>query len=99
MMPILRPVATVSLALLVLFALELAGAFTGWGHIFGGLLLVPAGIMVVLVGVFFMRVGESGGLAKFFALAAIFWLLILLGLGSIDPMTRTDYPVTVTQYP
>lgn len=99
MMRIVRPVAAVWLVLAVLFGLELGGAFTGFGHMFGGLLLMPAGLMVLLVGLFFMRVRESGGLAKFFAIAALFWLLVLLGLGSIDPMTRTDYPVSVTQYP
>ena len=80
-------------------ALELGGSFAARGHGLGGLLLLPAGIMVLLVGLYFMRVRESGGLARFFALAAIFWLLVLLGLGSIDPMTRRDYPVPVTEYP
>ncbi|MBV9757335.1 MAG: hypothetical protein JO047_09800, partial [Alphaproteobacteria bacterium] len=55
--------------------------------------------MVLLVGFFFMRVRQAGRLARFFALAALFWLLVLLGLGSIDPMTRTVFPVTVTRYP
>jgi hypothetical protein len=32
-----------------------------------------------------------------FALGALFWLLILLGLGSADPLTRTDYPVSGVQ--
>lgn len=96
---ILAPIAAVWLALAGLFALELAGALTGFGHVFGGFLLVPAAVMVALVGRFYMRIRESGGLATFFALAAVFWLLVLLGLGSIDPMTRTDYPVTVTEYP
>lgn len=99
MMRLARPIVAVWLALGALYGLELGGAFTGFGHLFGGFLLVPAAIMVLLVGLFFMRVRESGGLAKFFAIAAIFWLLVLLGMGSIDPMTRTDYPVTITQYP
>lgn len=99
MMRVVRPIAAVWLALGLLFALELAGAFTGFGHRFGGFLLVPAAVMVLLVGFFFMRVREAGRLARFVALAAAFWLLVLLGLGSIDPMTRTVYPVTVTRYP
>jgi caa(3)-type oxidase subunit IV len=99
MMRLVRPIAAVWLALGLLFALELAGGFTGWGHAFGGLLLIPAAVMVLLVAFFFMRVREAGRLARFFALAALFWLLVLLGLGSIDPMTRTIYPVTVTRYP
>jgi hypothetical protein len=23
----------------------------------------------------------------------MFWLIVLLGLGSVDPLTRTDFPV------
>jgi len=99
MMRIVRPIAFVWLALALLMALELGGAFLHAGHVFGGFLLVPAGVMVLLVGFFFMRVQRSGGLAPFFALAALFWLLVLLGLDSMDAMTRTDYPVQATEYP
>jgi cytochrome c oxidase subunit IV len=99
MMRLARPIAAVWLALGLLFALELAGALTGWGHALGSALLIPAAAMVWLVGFYFMRVRVAGRLARFFALAAVFWLLVLLGLGSIDPMTRTVYPVAVTQYP
>ncbi len=81
---ILGPVLAVLLALLVLFGLELGGSFTRLGHVFG---------------VFYMRVGEAGRLSGFFAIAALFWLLILLGMGSMDAMTRTNFPVTVTEYP
>jgi hypothetical protein len=28
-----------------------------------------------------------------FAVAAVFWLIVLLGLGSIDALTRTHYDV------
>jgi hypothetical protein len=30
---------------------------------------------------------------RLFAAAGLLWLTILLGLGSLDPLTRTDYPV------
>lgn len=92
---IVGPVALIWLILALLMGVELGGAFAG----VGGLLLFPAAIMVLLVGFYFMRVQESGRLARFFALAAMFWLLVLLGLGSLDPMTRIDYPVAVTRYP
>lgn len=96
---VLGPVVRVWLALGALMGLELGGSFAARGHGLGGLLLVPAAIMVLLVGLYFMRVKAAGGLARFFALAAIFWLVVLLGLGSIDPMTRHDYPSPVTEYP
>jgi len=96
---IVRGAALVWLALAALMAVELGGSLARLGPGFSGLLLLPAAIMVLLVGLCFMRVRESGGLARFFALAAIFWLTVLLGLGSIDPLTRHDYSVDVTQYP
>jgi hypothetical protein len=32
-----------------------------------------------------------------FAIAGFFWLIVLLGLGSIDPLTRTDHRVEPSQ--
>ncbi|MBV9784516.1 MAG: hypothetical protein JO264_11925 [Acidisphaera sp.] len=99
MMQTLRPLLLVWLALLALLGVELGGAFLRLGHLFGGLLLLPAGAMVALVGLFFMRLRHASGLSRGFALAAMFWLVVLLGLGSMDPMTRTLHPVAMTTYP
>lgn len=99
MMRILGPVGAVFLALLALFGWELGASFVPAGHLYGGFLLVPAGLMALLIGVFFMRVGRAGRLSGFFAIAALFWLLLLLGYGSMDAMTRTNFPVTITEYP
>ncbi len=49
--------------------------------------------MVALVGLTFMRVQHSIAPARGFALAGLLWLLLLLGLGTMDPLTRTVYPV------
>lgn len=55
--------------------------------------LLPAVLMVATVAVGFMEVRRGPVLVRAFAVAGVFWLLILLGLGSTDPLTRTDYPV------
>ena len=56
-------------------------------------MLIPAVLMVGVVGVVFMEVGRGPEIVRLFAAAGLLWLAILLGLGSLDPMTRTDYPV------
>ncbi len=57
------------------------------------LLLVPAVLMVGLAGVVFMEVRKGPGIVRLFAVASLLWLLILLGLGSMDPFTRVMYYV------
>ena len=83
------------LALLLIAAIEAAGSFVHFDSHWRPLLLIPALGMVALVGLMFMRVGRGSDLARGFALAALFWLLLLLGLGTMDPMTRAVYSVPV----
>ncbi|MBV8777303.1 MAG: hypothetical protein JO258_08915, partial [Alphaproteobacteria bacterium] len=45
------------------------------------------------VATMFMQIGRGPALVRVFAAAGLLWLTILLGLGSVDPLTRTDYPV------
>lgn len=59
-----------------------------------GLVLVPALIMVGIVAIGFMELAKGPQTARFFALAGVVWLAILLGLGSLDPMTRMLYPTS-----
>jgi cytochrome c oxidase subunit 4 len=55
---------------------------------------LPIGIiMACVVAVCFMNLRRSSPLSRIFAVAGVFWLLVLLGLGTMDPLTRTDYPV------
>jgi cytochrome c oxidase subunit IV len=76
------------LVLLMLFAAELLTTLT---HI--GVLSLPIGIvMACVVAMVFMRLGRGSPLSRIFAAAAVFWLLVLLGLGTMDPLTRTNYP-------
>jgi hypothetical protein len=89
-------------AWLVLLALLLAALGMLWlapSRIAPGLILIGFIAMIVVVGFALMRLGSASVLAKAFVVAAVFWLLVLIGLGSMDPLTRTDYPVRVTRYP
>lgn len=63
------------------------------------LLLLPALGMVALVAAVFMRVRIAPALVRGCALAGLLWLLFLLGLGTMDPMTRAVYPVQGTELP
>lgn len=96
---VLRPPLLAWLGLLALLAVEFGAAHLPLGHALAGLILLPAAAMVAVVGFAFMRLGSSGRLARCFAIAALFWLALLLSLGSMDPMTRTLYPVGVTTLP
>ena len=56
-------------------------------------LLCFAGVMVVTIAFAFMHLGRAPMIAKGFAVAAIFWLIVLFGMGSMDALTRNWYPV------
>ena len=82
--------------LVLLGAAEFAASFLPLPHSLRPLLLLLAGLMVLLVGVGFMEVRNGPPIVRAFAVAALFWLLLLLGLGSVDPLTRTEFAVTGT---
>ena len=86
----LLSVIFVWLALLVMLAMELFAAATPPGRAF-----VPGIglLMAALVALSFMRLGSSSGLPPAFAMAGIFWLCIMLGLGSMDAFTRHEVKV------
>jgi cytochrome c oxidase subunit IV len=80
------------LVLILLLAAELLTTLTHFG-----VLSLPIGIvMACAVAMFFMHLRRSSPLSRIFVAAGVFWLLVLLGLGTIDPLTRTNYPVSVT---
>jgi cytochrome c oxidase subunit IV len=87
------------LALLLLAAAEIAGAFIRFDRTLRPLLMLPALGMVVLVGLMFMRMRRGIAVVRGFALAGLMWLLLLLGLGVMDPLTRTVYVVHETDLP
>ena len=80
------------LALLLLAIAEIGGSFIHFDRALRPLLLLPALAMVAVVGLMFMRVQHGIAAARGFALAGLLWLLLLLGLGTMDPLTRAVYP-------
>jgi cytochrome c oxidase subunit IV len=89
--PELRHLLITWLLLLLLGGAEFAASFLPLGRAWRPLLMIPAALMVLGVTIGFMEVGRGSALVRAFAVAAVLWLLILLGLGSVDPLTRTDY--------
>jgi hypothetical protein len=63
------------------------------------LVLLGAAAMLIVVGLAFMRLRRAPSLGQGFVIAALFWIAVLLGLGSMDPLTRVDVPVPVTRFP
>ena len=80
--------------LLGLGAIEFASAFAPIWRTWRPVLLLPALGMAALVGFMFMGVRRGPAIVRCFAIAALFWLTVLLGLGMIDPLTRAIYPTT-----
>jgi cytochrome c oxidase subunit IV len=87
----LRQLLLAWIGLMVLLAIEIGVAFLPLDRSARPFVLVPAVLMVGVVGTVFMEVGRSPELARLFAVASLLWLSLLLGLGSLDPMTRVMY--------
>ena len=79
------------LTLLALGAIELGLSFLPWEPGARPLVILPAMAMIVVVAVGFMNVTKGPTIVRAFAIAALFWLLVLLGLGSVDVLTRIDF--------
>ncbi len=79
--------------LMVLLASEFGASFLPLDRAGRPLVLIPAVLMVGVVGTIFMEVGRGPEIIRLFAVAALLWLSILLGLGSLDPMTRIEYQI------
>jgi cytochrome c oxidase subunit 4 len=81
------------LVLLGLLALEVGVGFLPLSASTRPLILIPALAMLGVVVTRFMQVGRGPVIVRLFAAAGVLWLLILLALGSLDPLTRVVYPV------
>ena len=79
--------------LLVLLAAEFGAGFLPLKPAVRPLILIAPVIMVAAVGIMFMQVKRGPAVVRLFAVAGLVWLCILLGLGSLDPMTRIEYHV------
>ncbi|MBV9248001.1 MAG: hypothetical protein JO227_01975 [Acetobacteraceae bacterium] len=86
-------------ALLVVGALEFGCSFIPFARGWRPMLTLFPIVMAALVALMFMRVSAGPGIVRGFAIAGLFWLTILLGLGMMDPMTRATYPVQGTELP
>jgi cytochrome c oxidase subunit IV len=87
----LRQLVLAWVLLMVLLAIQIGVSFLPLGQSGRPLVLIPAMLMVGVVGTVFMEVGRGPEIIRLFAIAALLWLGILLGLGSLDPMTRIIY--------
>ncbi len=79
--------------LMVLLAIEFGASFLPLGRSIRPFVLIPAVLMVAAVATLFMQIGRGAAIVRLFAAAGLLWLGILLGLGSLDPLTRVDYHV------
>ncbi|MBV9655013.1 MAG: hypothetical protein JOZ42_10665 [Acetobacteraceae bacterium] len=81
----IRRLVLVWIGLLLLLAVQATlGRVLGWGNV----ALVAGPVMAALVAVFFMEVGRGPGAVRVFAAWGLFWLMVLIGLGILDPVTR-----------
>ena len=87
----LRRLVWTWVALLVLLAIQFGAALLPIAPSLRPLLLVPSALMLAAVATMFMQIGRGPALVRVFAAAGLLWVSILLGLGSLDPLTRADY--------
>ena len=87
------PLLVAWIGLLVLLALELGSALLlhlpATASLFG---MAQAAIVVIA----FMRIRRGSPLMHIFGAAGLFWLIVLLALGNLDPLTRSDLIVQTT---
>jgi len=76
------------LVLMVLLAFEIGAALLHMGTAAA----VVAPVMIAIVTGVFMQIGRETPLSRVFAIAGLFWLAILIGLGSLDFLARKDVP-------
>jgi len=89
----LRHLALAFLLLMVLLAIEAGVSALPFGQSARPVVLIPAALMAGLVGGVFMEAWRGPEIVRLFVAASLLWLSILLGLGSLDPLTRVLYHV------
>ncbi len=83
--------------LLILLAIQFGVSRLPLGPDMGPVVLIPAVLMAGLSGIVFMEVRKGPAIVRLFAVASLLWLTILLGLGSLDPLTRVMYYVQASK--
>ena len=89
----LRRLVLAWVSLLILLAIQVGISFLPLDRSARPIVLIPAVLMVGIVGTAFMEIMRGPEIVRLFAIASLLWLSILLGLGSLDPMTRVMYYV------
>jgi hypothetical protein len=87
------------IALILLWALEFGASFIAMPPPLRPILLVAAAGMLGVVAFVFMHVSRGPIIVRGFAVMAVFWMIVLIGLGSMDPLTRAQYFVTIDRAP
>jgi len=82
--------------LILLGGIELAASYLPLERSWRPLIMTPGVLMVLVVSIGFMEVKKGPVIVRAFAAAAMFWLFVLLALGSVDPLTRTNHYVPDT---
>ncbi|MGC1862955.1 MAG: cytochrome C oxidase subunit IV family protein [Methylocystis sp.] len=82
--------------LVALLVIEFGASFLPLDRAARPLILVPAALMIAVVSVAFMELRRGPEAMRLFFAAGLLWLCILLGLGSLDPMTRINYYARTT---
>jgi hypothetical protein len=83
--------------LILLGGTEFAASYLPLARSWRPLIMIPGVLMVLVVAIAFMEVKKGPVVVRAFAVAAMFWLFVLLALGSTDPLTRTNYYVPNTR--
>lgn len=96
MSPRLRHLLLAWELLLALLAIEFGANFLALNPAARPLVLIPATLMVAVVSMAFMEVRRGPETIRLCAAAGLLWLCILLGLGSLDPMTQVNHYVRTT---
>ena len=73
---------------MILLALNAAMAFAPLGAAKFAVNFIVAGLQVVLVGLFFMRLNRASSLVRLTAVAGLFWLTFLFIMAGTDYLTR-----------
>ena len=89
----LRRLVLAWVSLVVLLAIQVGISFLPLDRSARPIVLIPAVLMVGIVGTAFMEIMRGPEIVRLFVIASLVWLSILLGLGSLDPMTRVMYYV------
>jgi cytochrome c oxidase subunit IV len=93
MPPRFRSLLLAWLLLILLGAAQFGVSFLPLGPSVRPAILTFAAAMIVTVALAFMRINTGPTIVRGFAVAGLFWLIVLVGLGGMDPLTRTDYHV------